>query len=84
MLAYFYCTAYTKMKVNESSTNCDQRSVIDVMSLGRLFQDAEPEYEKARSPILRRRAGSSYLVLAEDLSRLRFGRCAVAVIISVM
>ena len=34
-------------------------SIIDVMSLGRLFQDAGPEYEKARSPFLRRRAGSS-------------------------
>ena len=46
-------------------------SIIYVMSLGRLLQDAGPEYDKARSPILRRRAGSSYMVLADDLSRLR-------------
>ena len=26
MLTYFYCAAYIRMKVNESSTNCDRRS----------------------------------------------------------
>ena len=26
MLAYFYCTAYTRMKMNESLTLCDRRS----------------------------------------------------------
>ena len=26
MLAYFYCAAYTQVKVNESSTLCDRRS----------------------------------------------------------
>ena len=27
ILAYFYCTAYTKIRVNESSLPCDQRCI---------------------------------------------------------
>ena len=32
MLAYFYCAAYIRMKVNESSTICDRRSIVTVCS----------------------------------------------------
>ena len=57
---------------------------IDLSSFGKLFHEAGPTYEKARSSILWLMVGSSQLVLADLRSRLRLASHAVGVRISYM
>ena len=49
-----------------------------------LFQKAGPEYENARSSLLRRRAGSAYLLLADERSRLWLDMFAIGERVSIM
>ena len=51
ILALFYCTAYTRMKVIESQTNCDRRSITKLFNSHRrvwiyyVFSDAIWQFE---------------------------------------